>query len=151
MLCSGVYAGIFTREKVDATLDIDGVRFGDAIEALGWRGTDKAGSTILSAYFELHIEQGPILEAENKTIGIVTGVQGMRSYEATITGRALAEACSVVSRSSIRRKRGIIGGLHLAVRHCDLPSPPYFARASCGLLLVGFLQERLEQRRMPRP
>jgi len=88
MLCSGVYAGIFTREKVDATLDIEGVRFGDAIEAIGWRGTDKAGSTILSAYFELHIEKGPILEAENKTIGIVTGVQGMRWYEATITGRA---------------------------------------------------------------
>jgi beta-ureidopropionase / N-carbamoyl-L-amino-acid hydrolase len=38
MLCSGVYAGIFSREKVDATLDIDGVRFGDAIEAIGWRG-----------------------------------------------------------------------------------------------------------------
>src|ERR1700682_2673874 len=87
MLCSGVYAGIFSREKVDATLDIDGVRFGDAIEAIGWRGTNKAGSTKLSAYFELHIEQGPILEAENKTIGIVTGVQGMRWYEATITGR----------------------------------------------------------------
>jgi N-carbamoyl-L-amino-acid hydrolase len=87
MLCSGVYAGVFTREKVDATLDIDGVRFGDAIEAIGWRGTERAGSTKLSAYFELHIEQGPILEAENKTIGIVTGVQGMRWYEATITGR----------------------------------------------------------------
>jgi len=82
-----VYAGIFTREKVDATLDIDGVRFGDAIEAIGWRGTHKAGSTKLSAYFELHIEQGPILEAESKTIGVVTGVQGMRWYEATITGR----------------------------------------------------------------
>src|SRR5260221_5832325 len=87
MICSGVYVGIISREKIDATLDIDGVRFGDAIEAIGWRGTNKAGSTKLSAYFELHIEQGPILEAENKTIGIVTGVQGMRLYEATITGR----------------------------------------------------------------
>jgi beta-ureidopropionase / N-carbamoyl-L-amino-acid hydrolase len=87
MLCSGVYAGVFSREKVDATLDIDGIRFGDAIEAIGWRGAEKAGSTKLGAYFELHIEQGPILEAEGKTIGIVTGVQGMRWYEATITGQ----------------------------------------------------------------
>jgi beta-ureidopropionase / N-carbamoyl-L-amino-acid hydrolase len=87
MLCSGVYAGVFTREKVDATADIDGVLFGEAIEAIGWRGTEIAGSTKLSAYFELHIEQGPILEAEGKTIGIVTGVQGMRWYEATITGQ----------------------------------------------------------------
>jgi beta-ureidopropionase / N-carbamoyl-L-amino-acid hydrolase len=87
MLCSGVYAGVFSREKVDATLDINGIRFGDAIEAIGWRGAERAGSTKLSAYFELHIEQGPILELERQTIGIVTGVQGMRWYEATITGQ----------------------------------------------------------------
>src|SRR4029079_648346 len=47
----------------------------------------KAGAMALSAYLELHIEQGPILEAEDKTIGVVTGVQGVRWYEATITGR----------------------------------------------------------------
>ena len=59
MLCSGVYAGIFTREKVDATLDIEGVRFGDAIEAIGWRGTDKAGSTYFPPISNCISSKGP--------------------------------------------------------------------------------------------
>jgi N-carbamoyl-L-amino-acid hydrolase len=134
MLCSGVYAGIFSREKVDATLDIDGVRFGDAIEAIGWRGTNKAGSTKLSAYFELHIEQGPILEAENKTIGIVTGVQGMRWYEATITGR---EAHSASTPMNCRSDSLVTAArLILAVREiADAHGP-------AGLGTIGRLQVR---------
>jgi N-carbamoyl-L-amino-acid hydrolase len=134
MLCSGVYAGIFTREKVDATLDIDGVRFGDAIEAIGWRGTAKAGSTKLSAYFELHIEQGPILEAENKTIGIVTGVQGMRWYEATITGRAAHSASTPMncrSDSLVTAARLILAVREIAAAH-----------GPAGLGTVGRLQVR---------
>jgi beta-ureidopropionase / N-carbamoyl-L-amino-acid hydrolase len=83
---SGVFAGTYTRAEADAVADIAGVRFGEALDAIGWRGTAKAGIP-LSAYLELHIEQGPILEAENKTIGVVTGVQGVRWYEAAITGR----------------------------------------------------------------
>jgi len=134
MLCSGVYAGIFSREKVDATLDIDGVRFADAIEAIGWRGTNKAGSTKLSAYFELHIEQGPILEAENKTIGIVTGVQGMRWYEATITGR---EAHSASTPMNCRSDSLVTAArLILAVREiADAHGP-------AGLGTIGRLQVR---------
>ena len=58
-----------------------------ALDGIGWRGEAKAGAMPLSAYLELHIEQGPILEAEDKTIGVVTGVQGVRWYEAAITGR----------------------------------------------------------------
>jgi beta-ureidopropionase / N-carbamoyl-L-amino-acid hydrolase len=87
MLGSGVFAGAYSRADADAIADIDGVRFGEALDAIGWRGEVKAGAMALSAYLELHIEQGPILEAEDKTIGIVTGVQGLRWYEATITGR----------------------------------------------------------------
>src|SRR5262249_39060591 len=71
----------------DATTDSQGTRFGDALEAIGWRGELKAGAMPLSAYLELHIEQGPILEMENKAIGVVTGAQGVRWYEATIIGR----------------------------------------------------------------
>ena len=63
------------------------MRFGEALDGIGWRGEVKAGAMALSAYLELHIEQGPILEAEDKTIGVVTGVQGVRWYEAAITGR----------------------------------------------------------------
>ena len=87
MLGSGVFAGVYSRADADAIADIEGVRFGEALDGIGWRGEAKAGAMALSAYLELHIEQGPILEAEDKTIGIVTGVQGVRWYEATITGR----------------------------------------------------------------
>jgi N-carbamoyl-L-amino-acid hydrolase len=86
MLGSGVFAGVYSRAQADAIADIAGVRFGEALDGIGWRGEAKAGMA-LSAYLELHIEQGPILEAEEKTIGVVTGVQGVRWYEAGITGR----------------------------------------------------------------
>ncbi len=86
MLGSGVFAGVYSRPQADAIADIEGVRFGEALDGIGWRGEVKAGMP-LSAYLELHIEQGPILEAEDKIIGVVTGVQGVRWYEASITGR----------------------------------------------------------------
>jgi len=86
MLGSGVFAGVYSRAQADAIADIEGLRFGEALDGIGWRGEAKAGMP-LSAYLELHIEQGPILEAEDKTIGVVTGVQGVRWYEASITGR----------------------------------------------------------------
>ncbi len=87
MLGSGVHAGVFDQEYADCRLDRQGISFADAIEAIGYRGNVTAGSTRLGALFELHIEQGPILEAEGKTIGVVTGVQGMRWYEVSLTGQ----------------------------------------------------------------
>ena len=87
MLGSGVFAGTYSRAYADAITDIAGVRFGEALDGIGWRGEVKAGAMPLSAYLELHIEQGPILEAEDKTIGVVTGVQGVRWYEVAITGQ----------------------------------------------------------------
>ncbi|WP_244470802.1 M20 family metallo-hydrolase [Microvirga massiliensis] len=86
MLGSGVYAGVFDRAYADSREDRQGVRFADALEAIGYRGDAPAGSVPFGAMFELHIEQGPILEAEEKMIGIVTGVQGMRWYEIELTG-----------------------------------------------------------------
>ena len=61
--------------------------FAAALDAIGYRGAERCGEHPLSAFFELHIEQGPILEAEGKDIGVVTGVQAMRWYEVTITGQ----------------------------------------------------------------
>lgn len=87
MLGSGVHAGVFDRNYADTRSDTEGVSFAEAIEAIGYRGERKVGSTAIGAMFELHIEQGPILEAEGDTIGIVTGVQGMRWYDVEITGR----------------------------------------------------------------
>jgi N-carbamoyl-L-amino-acid hydrolase len=62
--------------------------FGEELQRIGYRGAEEAGGHKLAAMFELHIEQGPILEAEGRTIGIVGGVQGMRWYEVTVTGQA---------------------------------------------------------------
>ena len=87
MLCSGVFAGVFTTEYANGREDRDGKRFGDELERIGYRGAEKAGGHELGALFELHIEQGPILEAEDRVIGVVQGVQGMRWYEVTVTGQ----------------------------------------------------------------
>src|SRR6266540_6099194 len=87
MTASGVFAGVFERDWAAAREDRTGVKFGDALAAIGYRGAEKCGAHPLSAYFELHIEQGPILEAEAKDVGVVTGVQGMRWYEVTVTGQ----------------------------------------------------------------
>lgn len=86
MLSSGVFAGVFTRDWAYAREDRAGVRFGDALLEIGFVGAEACGQHPLAAHFEVHIEQGPILEAEGKTIGVVTGVQGMRWYEVTVSG-----------------------------------------------------------------
>jgi beta-ureidopropionase / N-carbamoyl-L-amino-acid hydrolase len=87
MAASGVFAGAFTREWAWSRADRAGTTFGDALDAIGYRGGERCGDHPLSGFFELHIEQGPILEAEDRQIGIVTGVQGMRWYEVTVTGQ----------------------------------------------------------------
>ena len=87
MVASGVFAGAFTRDWAVARQDRAGVTFGDALQTIGYVGSEKCGDHPLSGFFELHIEQGPILEAEARQIGVVTGVQGMRWYEVTITGQ----------------------------------------------------------------
>jgi N-carbamoyl-L-amino-acid hydrolase len=88
MLASGVFAGAFTRDYAYSREDREGKTFGAELERIEYRGTEPVGKRKIGAMFELHIEQGPILEAEAKTIGVVTGVQGMRWYEVTVRGQA---------------------------------------------------------------
>ena len=85
MLASGVFAGVFSLKYGHSRTDRDGIRFDTAMDAIGARGTAPLGHK-LSAHFELHIEQGPILEEEGRTIGVVRGVQAIRWYEATLSG-----------------------------------------------------------------
>jgi N-carbamoyl-L-amino-acid hydrolase len=87
MLASGVFAGVFTPDYAYGRTDRDGKSFGDELQRIGYRGDERAGARKFSAMFELHIEQGPILEAERRMIGVVQGVQGMRWYEVTVTGQ----------------------------------------------------------------
>lgn len=87
MLSSGVFAKIFTPDFAKSRLDAEGIRFDTALATIDAAGSEPCGAHPLAAYLELHIEQGPVLEAEHCTIGVVTGVQGMRWYEVTVTGR----------------------------------------------------------------
>jgi beta-ureidopropionase / N-carbamoyl-L-amino-acid hydrolase len=87
MLASGVFAGVFTPDYAYSRVDRDGKTFGEELARIGYKGGEKAGAHKLSAMFELHIEQGPILEDEGRMIGVVQGVQGMRWYEVTVTGQ----------------------------------------------------------------
>jgi N-carbamoyl-L-amino-acid hydrolase len=87
LIASGVFGGAFERDWAYAQKDCDGVTFGEALAAIGYKGPERCGSRKFSAFFELHIEQGPILECEDKDIGIVTGVQGVRWFDCTLTGR----------------------------------------------------------------
>jgi len=87
MLASGVFAGVFSPDFAYSRQDRDGKLFGEELQRIGYKGEEKAGARKFGAMFELHIEQGPILEAEGRMIGIVQGVQGMRWYEVTVTGQ----------------------------------------------------------------
>jgi N-carbamoyl-L-amino-acid hydrolase len=87
MLASGVFTGRFSLDYALDRPDRDGKRFGDELKRIGFAGETPAGDHRLAAFFELHIEQGPILEAEEKTIGVVTGVQGIRWYNFSLTGQ----------------------------------------------------------------
>jgi beta-ureidopropionase / N-carbamoyl-L-amino-acid hydrolase len=112
MLASGVFAGVFTPEYAYARTDRDGKTFGDELRRIGYRGSEKAGAHKLSGLFELHIEQGPILEAEDRMIGIVQGVQGMRWYEVTVTG----EAAHTGATPMRLRKNALLGAARLIER-----------------------------------
>ncbi len=87
MLSSGVFAGIHTQDWAYEREDADGKKFGDELKRIGWRGEEEVGTRKMHAFFELHIEQGPILEAEGKDIGVVTHGQGLSWVQFTITGK----------------------------------------------------------------
>jgi len=87
MLASGVFAGLHSQDYAYSRTDMDGKRFGEELARIGWVGDEAVGARQMHAMLELHIEQGPILEAEGKSIGVVTHGQGLWWLEITLTGR----------------------------------------------------------------
>jgi N-carbamoyl-L-amino-acid hydrolase len=87
MLASGVFAGKHQQDWAYGRTDAQGKSFGDELKRIGWVGDEPVGARKMHAMFELHIEQGPILEAEGKDIGVVTHGQGLRWIECTVTGK----------------------------------------------------------------
>jgi N-carbamoyl-L-amino-acid hydrolase len=137
MVSSGVFAGVFDRAYAYARQDREGKRFGDELVRIGYQGSEPCGHHKLAAHFELHIEQGPILEAEGKTIGIVTGVQGMRWYEVTVTG---AEGHAGSTPMKLRRD-----ALLAAARMVDAINAVGHAHPP-GVSTVGLLESRPNSR-----
>ena len=88
MMGSGVFAGVFPLETIYAAQDAQGKTVGEELARIGYIGNQTPGDHPIGAYFEAHIEQGPILEDEEKTIGVVQGVLGIRWYDCVVTGQA---------------------------------------------------------------
>jgi beta-ureidopropionase / N-carbamoyl-L-amino-acid hydrolase len=133
MIGSGVYAGIFSLEQGLATPDnVTGVTMGAELERIGFAGPEKCGGQKVAAYFEAHIEQGPILEAAAKPIGIVQGAQGQRWYEITVTGQEAHAGPTPMKR----RKDALVGAARMidAVNRIGHAHPPH----ACAT--VGFIQ-----------
>ena len=87
MIASGVYAGLFEKDYAWARTDADGITLGDELRRIGYMGDVPCGEHPIGALLEAHIEQGPILEAEEQTIGVVVGGQGVRWYDVTVKGQ----------------------------------------------------------------
>ncbi|MEI4232694.1 Zn-dependent hydrolase [Roseovarius sp. D22-M7] len=133
MMASGVFAGALDRDWVLDRVDADGKRFGDELQRIGWKGTEPVGQRKMHAFFELHIEQGPILEQEGKPVGVVTHGQGLRWIECTVTGkgqhtgstpmymrrnagRALARVTELVHEIAMQYQPNAVG----AIGHVDV-------------------------------
>jgi N-carbamoyl-L-amino-acid hydrolase len=86
MMASAAYVGDFTTDDILSRKDIAGVTVGEALDSIGYRGASPVGTQKFSGFVELHIEQGPILEAEGKTIGVVDSGQGVLWFDGQITG-----------------------------------------------------------------
>jgi N-carbamoyl-L-amino-acid hydrolase len=86
MMGSGVFCGAFSLETAYAARDVDGKSVGEELERIGYRGEQTPGEHPIGAYFETHIEQGPVLEDEDKVIGVVPAVMGLSWYDCTVEG-----------------------------------------------------------------
>ncbi|HSS65436.1 MAG TPA: Zn-dependent hydrolase [Gammaproteobacteria bacterium] len=87
MIASGVFAGSYDEDFALACADADGRTLGEELARIGYAGSEPCGARAFGAFFEAHIEQGPILEREEKIIGAVTGVQGLCWYDVTVRGQ----------------------------------------------------------------
>ncbi|MBM3558508.1 MAG: Zn-dependent hydrolase [Alphaproteobacteria bacterium] len=132
MVASGVFAGKFALDDALAKSDPDGLTIGGELARIGYAGDAPVGGRKLHAYFEAHIEQGPILEAGGETIGIVTGGQGQRWYEVTLTGVE-----SHAGPTPMDRRRDALLG---AARIVELVNRIGLDRAPLACATVGVLE-----------
>jgi N-carbamoyl-L-amino-acid hydrolase len=133
MVASGVFAGVFTEEYGLSRADVDGKTVGEELKRIGYAGDIPCGGRAIHAAFELHIEQGPILEAEGKTIGVVHAAQGQRWYEVVLTGQESHAGPTPMPR----RRDALLGTARVIqlVNEIGLKYAPY-ACATVGMVQV---------------
>src|SRR3546814_888534 len=134
MIASGVFAGVFDLEYGHSRKDVDGKSLGEELQRIGYLGEETPGDHPIRAFFEAHIEQGPILEAEKKTIGVVTGAQGQRWFEVTLTGSESHAGTTPMNR----RRDALVAASKLvqAVNGIALAHPPH-AVSTVGMMQVS--------------
>src|SRR5690606_26765922 len=133
MMGSGVYADAFTLAHALEATDRDGISVRQALQDIGYAGPEPVGGRKVAAYFEAHIEQGPILEAQDITIGAVTGALGQRWYDIVITGQ---EAHAGPTPMPLRRDALLVAAeVVRAVKRIALDHAPH-ARGIVGCLDV---------------
>ncbi len=133
MVASGVFAGVYDLEYGLSRADEDGKTMGEELTRIGYAGTDEVGGREVHAFFEVHIEQGPILEEDECQIGVVTHGQGQRWYELTLKGVESHAGPTPMGR----RKDALLGGARVvqAVNQIGLEHSP-FACATVGMMKV---------------
>ena len=133
MMGAAYFAGKFTAEELLVRKDVDGVQLGKSLTEIGYAGTDEVSPVEHQVYFEIHIEQGPILQDENLQIGVVTLVQGMRWFRVGITGQAGHTGTYPMET----RRDALVAASHLikAVQQIGLDQP-LTGRATVGHIVV---------------
>ncbi len=133
MMGSGTFIGEFKIDEVLAQKDRDGVTVRSALTEIGYAGSDNVSTQGIAAYFEAHIEQGPVLEANDKTIGVVTGALGQRWFDVVVTG---SEAHAGPTPMPLR-KDALLAASHMVqlVNRLALDHAPN-ARGTVGMLDV---------------
>jgi N-carbamoyl-L-amino-acid hydrolase len=131
MVSSGVFAGVYTKDFAYACEDQEGKKLGEELTRIGFKGDEPVGKRKVHAFFELHIEQGPILEAENFEVGVVTHGQGQRWYEIDLTGFESHAGSTPMPR----RKDALLG----AARIVELVNRTALSHAPLAVGTVGML------------
>jgi N-carbamoyl-L-amino-acid hydrolase len=137
-LASAVFSGLCELDDALNRTDLEGNTFGTELERIGYAGSEAAGGYPVATFIEAHIEQGPILEAEGKTVGVVLGAQGQRCFRVTVDG----EEGHAGTLPMEKRKDALVGAARMidALNHLAFEHEPH------PVITVGALQVRPNSR-----
>jgi beta-ureidopropionase / N-carbamoyl-L-amino-acid hydrolase len=134
MIASGIFAGRYDLDHGLSSADSNGNTIGGELERIGYAGPEPVGGYPVDAFFEAHIEQGPLLEAEGKSVGVVLGAQGKRCYRVTVEG----EEGHAGTLPMDQRRDALLG----AARMIDAVNRVAFSHQPRPVITVGAIRAR---------